>query len=95
MSLLEAMSMGKPIIASNVPGCKEVVIQGYNGFLCDTKSAQSLYLAMRLMLALSNEQRIILGANSRKLATARYNKQKIIAHYTNTLENAIRGGDMK
>ncbi|WP_408938917.1 glycosyltransferase [Helicobacter sp. MIT 00-7814] len=89
MSLLEAMSMGKPIITSNAPGCKEVVTQGYNGFLCDTKSAQSLYLAMRLMIALSKEQRAILGANSRKLATARYNKQKIIAHYKNALKTTL------
>lgn len=89
MSLLEAMSMGKPIITSNAPGCKEVVIQGYNGFLCDTKSAQSLYLAMRLMIALNKKERVALGANSRKLATARYNKQKIITHYKNALENTF------
>lgn len=81
--------MGKPIITSNAPGCKEVVTQGYNGFLCDTKSAQSLYLAMRLMIALSKEQRAILGANSRKLATARYNKQKIIAYYKNALKTTL------
>lgn len=90
MSLLEAMSMGKPIIASNAPGCKEVVIQGYNGFLCNTKSAQSLYLAMRLVIALNDGQRAILGANSRKLATARYNKQKVVDQYRKVMSQFVK-----
>lgn len=90
MSLLEAMSMGKPIIASNAPGCKEVVIQGYNGFLCDTKSAQSLYLAMRLVIALNEGQRAILGANSRKLATVRYNKQKVVDQYRKVMSQFVK-----
>ena len=33
--LLEAASVGRPIIASNVPGCKDIVIEGKNGFFCD------------------------------------------------------------
>jgi glycosyltransferase involved in cell wall biosynthesis len=45
--------MGKPIITTDVVGCKEVVEHGINGFLCEVKNAQDLALKMKEMLLLS------------------------------------------
>jgi len=50
--LLEAASMEKPIITTDVPGCKDVVDHGVNGFLCKVKDSQSLAQAMISMIEL-------------------------------------------
>ena len=41
-TLLEAAAMGKPLITTNVPGCKETVVDGLNGYLCEVRNAQDL-----------------------------------------------------
>jgi len=40
--LLEEAAMGKPLIASNIPGCKEIIDDGYNGYLFEVKSVESM-----------------------------------------------------
>ena len=40
--LLEGAAMGKPLIASNIPGCKEIIDEGYNGYLFEVKSVESM-----------------------------------------------------
>lgn len=44
--LLEGASLQRPIITTNGVGCKEVIIDGYNGFICDKRDVDSLALAM-------------------------------------------------
>jgi len=56
-SLLETAAKAKPIITTNVVGCKEVVEHGFNGFLCEVKNAQDLALKMKEMLFLLEDQR--------------------------------------
>lgn len=45
-SLIEALALGKTLIATNVPGCRETVIDSWNGFLCEPRSAESLFEAL-------------------------------------------------
>jgi len=49
-SVLEAMAMGRPIVTTDVPGCRETVIEGENGFLVPPADVEALYLAMRRFL---------------------------------------------
>ncbi len=53
--------MGKPIITTNVVGCKDVVEHGVNGFLCEVNNTQDLALKMKEMLLLSENQRRLMG----------------------------------
>lgn len=78
-SLLEAAAMAKPLIATNVPGCKEVVKEGKNGFLCKVRDAQSLAEAMKKMLNLSETERYQMGIVSRSIAET-YFDEKIVFH---------------
>ena len=64
--LLETASMAKPIITTNVPGCKEVVDHGVNGYLCKPRNINDLVSKMELMINLSDEKRKIMGENGRK-----------------------------
>ncbi|MCI6217249.1 MAG: glycosyltransferase family 4 protein [Helicobacter sp.] len=90
VALLEAMSMAKPIITSNTPGCKEMVIEGYNGFLCEPRDSRSLASCMQKMLSLKHEQLIELGQNSRNIALSRYDRKLTIARYKQILDQALK-----
>ena len=85
VSLLEAMSMGKPIITSNASGCKHLVREfdnGYsNGFLCQVRDAKSLANAMQEFIALDSTARGLMGQNAREFAHKSYDIKRIIAHY--------------
>ena len=48
-SILEAMSVGRPIITTNTPGCKETVIDEVNGLLVPIKDVKSLVIAIKKM----------------------------------------------
>ncbi len=88
-SLLEAAAMAKPIITSNVAGCKEVVEHGVNGFLCEAKNAQDLALRMKEMLILSVEQRRLMGQNGRLKMEKEFDEQIVIQKYLKAIDLAL------
>ena len=75
-SVLEAMSMGRPIITTNVPGCKNTVINGVNGYLVEPKNPLSIANAMKRLIN-CRELRDKMGKNSRKLAEERFNDNDV------------------
>lgn len=79
--LMESLAMHKPIITTNIPGCKEMVRDGDNGFLCTPKDSQSLIKAVEEFLLLSQEQRNVMGVKSREYAEVRFDIKKVIAIY--------------
>jgi len=87
--LLEAMAMGKPIITTNVPGCKELIINGENGFIVEVKNPEELYEAMRKALQIPSAQRIKMGLLSRKLVEENYSIPKVIPQYLKILEEIL------
>ncbi len=80
-SLLEAMAMGKPIITTDSPGCREVCIDGENGFLVKPRDVQSLFKAMETMYKLSREQREDMGRSGRRLALEEFSEERVIKAY--------------
>ena len=70
-TILEAMSMGRPIITTDAPGCRETVVQGENGFLVPVKSVDALVKAMEFFI-LNPESVEKMGVCSRKLAKNLY-----------------------
>ena len=86
--LIEAASCGRPIVTTDVPGCREVVTDGENGFLVPAKDAQSLKDA--LLKLISNEDiRTTMGKASREKAVHLFSNQiindGIFAVYQKTL----------
>ena len=80
-SLLEAAAMGRPLIASDVPGCREVIDDGVTGFLCAVRSAGSLASAMERIAAMSPAERAAMGANGRRKVAAEYDQKLVAAAY--------------
>jgi glycosyltransferase involved in cell wall biosynthesis len=70
-SVLEAMAMGRPIITTDVPGCRETVIDGVNGLLVKDRETTSLVAAMR-RLADDSEARMEMGAASYNYAREKF-----------------------
>ena len=66
-SLIEADAIGRPIITSNSVGCKETLVDGYNGFLIQPKDVDALTAKLDLLLS-DKELRIKMGKNARKYA---------------------------
>ncbi len=88
--LIEASSMGLPIVTTNVPGCKDVVIDNETGFLCEVKNSEDLALKMEKMLLLSVEDRKLMGENARKRAIEVFDEKIIIEHYKETINSIIK-----
>lgn len=80
-SLLEGMAMARPLVASDVPGCRDVVESGVNGLLCAPRSAADLARALRIMLSLPPSERRTMGERGRAIAEARFGADKVTAAY--------------
>jgi glycosyltransferase involved in cell wall biosynthesis len=77
-ALLEAAACGKPIVATDVPGCREIVVEGVNGFLVPARNGLALAGALRKLID-NNELRGQMGANGRKIVLNEFSEQRIVA----------------
>ena len=89
-SLLEAAAMARPLIASDVPGCRDVVENGINGFLCHVKDPPSLADAMRRLLRLRPAQLLAMGEAGRRRVQDRFSEAFVIRDYLNVLASLER-----
>jgi glycosyltransferase involved in cell wall biosynthesis len=76
-ALLEAAACGKPIITTDVPGCREVVQHGRNGYLVPAKDSKALATAMQKLLV-NPELRNKMGQESRKMAAEKFSLEYVI-----------------
>ncbi len=84
-TLLEAAALGRPIIATDVPGCREVVDDGLTGLLCAVKNTADLAAKMEQMLLMNTEQRRIMGEQARAKIEREFDEKKIIHRYLSVL----------
>ena len=89
-TLLEAGAMAKPMIATDVPGCRHVVKDGDNGFLCKVQSPKDLAAKMLLFLALSSQEREQMAITSRKMIVDKFDEQIVIDHYLKLIDDLLK-----
>ncbi|HVM89212.1 MAG TPA: glycosyltransferase family 4 protein [Puia sp.] len=85
--LMEAASMELPIITSFNRGCKEVVLNNSNGYICNPNDPFDLADKMEKMISLSAEERERMGKNGRSLVIKKFNVDTVIREYEKTLGN--------
>ncbi len=78
-TVLEAMSMGRAIITTDAPGCRETVIHGENGYLVEVKSVSSLEAAMKNFI-INPELIVSMGIRSREIALNKYDVNQVNHH---------------
>jgi glycosyltransferase involved in cell wall biosynthesis len=84
VSTQEAMAMGRPVITTDVPGCRETVVDGLNGFLIPARNAQAL--AEKMLLFVNQPELIAsMGKASRQLAEERFDVHKVNKRLVNLL----------
>jgi glycosyltransferase involved in cell wall biosynthesis len=89
-TLMEAAAMGRPIVATDVPGCREVVEHDVTGFLCESKSATSLAAQLERMLALPRAERMAMAERGRAKVTREFDETQVVQRYERTI-HAITG----
>ncbi len=92
-SLLEAAACGIPMIATTVPGCKEVVLDKENGFLCKVKDPLDLALKMEQMVNLNKEEYTKMATSARKHILENFDENIVINTYFTTINKVLSGKD--
>ena len=85
--LIEALAMGRPVITTDTPGCRETVIPGANGWFVEPRSSDSLYGAMKAFLAMDRDEQGAMGVRSRQLAEEKFDENKVIDTYMDILQH--------
>ena len=80
-TLLEAAAMAKPIITTDAVGCREVVDDGVNGYLCQVRDEDDLAAKMHAMLGLSVAERAAMGLAGRKKMELQFDEKIVIDKY--------------
>jgi len=88
-SLLEAASMARPVITTDAVGCREVVEDGVNGFLCRPRDADDLAEKMRRMMDLSREQREEMGRRGREKMIREFDEHLVIDRYLDVVRELV------
>lgn len=83
--LLEAASIGRPLITSDIPGCREAVDPGITGYTCPVKDEQGLYEAMKRFLTLTREQREAMGLAGNAKMREMFNKKDVVEKTLNAI----------
>ena len=77
--LLEAAASGRPLITSDIPGCREAVEDGVSGYLCPARDADALYRAMQRVMELSVKQRSEMGCRGRERMEQQFSKTAVVS----------------
>jgi glycosyltransferase involved in cell wall biosynthesis len=86
--LLEASAMAKPVIATDVPGCRQAVDADLTGILCEARSAESLAEAMMRLADMPVKERLEMGARGRHKAEQEFSKKRVADAYLEALRCA-------
>lgn len=79
--LMEASATGRPVIATNISGCKEIFDEGITGFGCKPKDSNSLIAALQKFLALSIEERARMGRKAREKMEKEFDRKHVVEYY--------------
>lgn len=84
-TLIEAAAMARPLIATDVPGCRAVVDHGTNGYLCEVRSGDDLAKAFRNFLQLSHAERAEMGRAGRAKMETEFDQAIVVQAYRDAL----------
>jgi len=88
-TLLEAAAMARPIVTTDAVGCREVVDDGINGYLCKPKDASDLADKMELIVSLTHAEREVMGLRGREKVEREFDEQIVIGKYLSAIEEVL------
>jgi len=84
-SLLEGAAMARPLVASDVPGCRQVVEDGINGFLCAARDPASLAAALLRLADLPRQERAAMGQAARRKVQEQFSEEFVVQAYLDVI----------
>ena len=88
--LMEASATGRPVIATRISGCREIIDEGITGFGCAPGSAKSLIEALQKFLALDPASRAAMGRSAREKMQREFDRKRVTQDYLEEINAAIR-----
>lgn len=88
--LLEASASGRPVIATNIPGCREILGDGISGFICESKDVKSLKSAIEKFINLPHKEKKIMGILAREKVETEFSREIVVNAYMEEI-NLILG----
>lgn len=79
--LLESAACGRPVIASDIPGCKEIINEEVNGYTFEVKNTSDLIVKIEKFIQLPHQNRVKMGRRSRKKVEEQFNREIIVKEY--------------
>lgn len=90
--LLEAAAMGRPIITTDMPGCRDVVDDGVNGYLVPPRDAEALARCMGALVDASPSSVAEMGRQSRLKAVRQFDERLVVERYLSALDLIVTTG---
>ena len=87
--ILEAAASGRPVITSNISGCREAVDDGVSGFLCETGNCKELYLKVKKFAELPAESKAAMGVAGYRKAASMFDKRDVVRKTVSTIESVV------
>ena len=84
-TLMEGAALEKPLITTNNVGCKEVVDDEKNGFICNINDSKDLAEKMEKLILMSEEERSLMGKNGRKKMEREFDYKLVLNYYKNKI----------
>jgi glycosyltransferase involved in cell wall biosynthesis len=86
-SLLEAAAMARPMIGTDVPGCRNIIRDRVTGLLCEARNSSSLADALERFAAMSHEERTTMAAAARAMVEEAFDEQIVFEAYLRALQS--------
>jgi glycosyltransferase involved in cell wall biosynthesis len=88
-TLLEAAAMGRPLVATDVPGCREVLEDGVTGLLCRVRDPEDLAAKLRRVTEMAPEERARMGLAGRTKMEREFDQRIVIRRYLEAIDGAM------
>lgn len=88
--LMEASAAGRPVIATDISGCREIFEEGITGFGCRPSDAGDLICALRKFLELSAEEKASMGQKAREKMEREFDRQKVVQDYLEEIKKVLQ-----
>lgn len=93
--LLEASAVGRPVLASDIPGCRETYVEGITGIGFEPRSAKSLYQAIVRFIKISAEEKHRMGKRAREKVESEFDREIVIEKYIEEIQKVYEEGTRK